>query len=165
MPFTYHATATCESILMLHTKHQWIHFLLIPCFPSLWSVCCSVCSRSSGVRKEGSRSWDESRGHLHTHWQEREGWSRKIKKFLSLKRKNERKNKKRKRSGAKIFALSPPKFDVFSVRMCFFFSWGDWKGQGKNENIFVKGWLTTGRSMLPHFSLRLVCFVMCSVLS
>lgn len=103
-------------------KHQWILFLFLPCFPSLRSVCCSDSSRSSGVRKEGSRSWDESRGHLHTHWQEREGWSRKIKKFLSLKRKNERKNKKRKRSGAKIFALSPPKFDVFSVRMCCFFS-------------------------------------------
>lgn len=46
---------------------------------------------------------------------------------------------------------------TFSLFVCGFFSWSDWKGLGKNEDIFVKGWVTTGRCMLPRFSLCLVC--------
>lgn len=53
------------------------------------------------MRAEGTE-----KRHLPTCWQERERWSSKIKKFQ--KKKRTEKNKKRKRSGAKIFALSPP---------------------------------------------------------
>ena len=98
--------------------------------------------------------------HLYACWQERERWSRKIEKFRSFKKVN---RKTRKRSGAKIFALSPPYvwhfICLYVFFFCFFFfcSWSDWKGLGKNENIFVKKkrWQAHHWKRLPHFPL---CF-------
>lgn len=133
MPLSWHATALSERICIctLDTKtDEWIHFLPPPLFfPSL--VCLSVFLFPVGrlvweekdpeaeTRAEGT----EGR-HLYACWQERERWSRKIMKFLSLKKKKERKeqkNKKRKRSGAKIFALSPPYVWHFICLYVFFF--------------------------------------------
>ena len=68
--------------------------------------------------------------HLYACWQERERWSRKIYKF--------QKNTRKKTSGAKIFALSPPYVWHFSVCTCCFSLEVTEKGLGKNEDIFVK---------------------------
>lgn len=144
-------------ILKQMSEYIFFFFFLLPsrsCLSVFFFF--SFPSRSSGVRREGSRSWDESRGHrgkasvrLLTGKRKMEQKNYEVPEF---KKKNEQKNKKRKRSGAKIFALSPPYVWHFICLYVFFFSWSDWKGLGKNENIFVKRWLTTGICVCYHIS-------------
>lgn len=60
---------------------------------------------------------------------------------------------RRKRSGAKIFALSPPCVWHFICLYVCLSSWSDWNNLGKNENIFVKRW--TGSPLEE----RCVCYI------
>lgn len=150
-----------ESICMLDTKtDELIHFLFF--FPSVVRLSLFLFAVGRLVWEEKdpeaeTRAEGTEGRHLYACWQERERWSRKIRKFLSFKKVN---GKTRKRSGAKIFALSPPyvwHFICLYVCCCVFFSSSDWKGRCKNENIFVKRWQAHHwkMCMLPHFPL---CF-------
>lgn len=110
---------------------EWIHFLFFffLSFPPS-SVCPFVPSRSSGVRREGSRSWDETRAegtegrHQYACWQERERWSRKIMKFPSLKKKKKkkrnRKTRKENEAAPKYLHFLLPMFDILSFCTCCF---------------------------------------------
>lgn len=150
MPLSWHATALSERICIctLDTKtDEWIHFLPPPLFfPSL--VCLSVFLFPVGrlvweekdpeaeTRAEGT----EGR-HLYACWQERERWSRKIMKFLSLKKKKKEKNRKTRKeneAAPKYLHFLLPMFDILSVCTCFFFLLKWLKMSSKNENIFVK---------------------------
>lgn len=127
-------------------------------FPSLClSVCLFPVGRLVWEEKDAEaemRAEGTEKRHLPTCWQERERWSSKIKKFQ--KKKRTEKTRKENEAAPKYLHFLLPMFDVLSVCTCFvlFFSWSDWKGLGKNENIFVKRWLTTGRCVCYHISPR-----------
>lgn len=99
--------------LLCHYYRIYFVFLLPHMFP-VGRLVWEEKDLEAETRAEGT----EGR-HLHAWWQDRDGQSRKIKKFLSFVN-EQKKNGKEKQSGAKIFALSSPCvwhficFDFFS---------------------------------------------------
>lgn len=119
MLLSCHATALSERICMLDTKtDEWIHpplfFLSVFLFP-VGRLVWEEKDPEAETRAEGT----EGR-HLYACWQERERWSRKIKKFLSKKKMN-RKTRKENEAAPKYLHFLLPMFDILSVCTCCFF--------------------------------------------
>lgn len=132
---------------------EWIHFVFSP----LLSVCLSLCSQSvvwcekrriQKLRRE-QRAQREGICTLADR-KEKDGAEKLRSSWVSKKWTEKQENK----AAPKYLHFLLPMFDILSVCMCvFFFSWSDWKGLGKSENIFVKRWQAHHwkMCMLPHF--------------
>lgn len=159
MPLSCHATAMCECISMLdHSSSEYIFLLFLVSPLSGLSVGLFAVGRLVWEKKDPEAEMKAEGICTLTDRKEKDG-AEKLRSSWVSKEKTNGKTRKENEAAPKYLHFLLPSL-TFS--MCFFFSWGDWQGLGKNENIFVKGWLTTGRCMLPHFPLRLVCC--CNVL-
>lgn len=135
-------------LVLRNTAHISSNKFLLPTLSLLNDFFClllpaHVSSRTSGVRREGSRSWDESRGHrgkasarLLTGQRQMEQKNWEVPEFCKW---TEKKMEKKNKVAPKYLHFLLPMFDILFVFTCsFFFLEVTEKYLGKNENIFAK---------------------------